>query len=70
MLDGREDQAAGLRRLFRRTPPNVAALFVTGHDRSAIAGLAARRMSREGRVALLDEGRGEAGTALGLRLAE
>lgn len=70
MLDGREDQAAGLRRLFRRAPPNVAALFVTGHDRAVIAALAARRMSREGRVALLDEGRGEAGVASGLGVSE
>lgn len=66
MLDGREDQAAGLRRLFRRAPPNVVALFVTGHARAEIAGLAARRMSVQGRVAVLDEGRGEAGVASGL----
>ena len=30
MLDGREDQAAGLRRLFRRAPPQVGALYVSG----------------------------------------
>ena len=30
MLDGREDQAAGLRRLFRRAPPKVVALYAGG----------------------------------------
>lgn len=70
MLDGREDQAAGLRRLFRRAPPNVVALFVTGHGRAAIAGLAARRLVSEGRVAVLDEARGEAGMAAGLGVPE
>ncbi len=69
MLDGREDQAAGLRRLFRRAPPIVVASFVTGHARAEIAGEALRRMSRQGRVAVLDEGRGEASVASGLGLA-
>ena len=41
MLDGREDQAAGLRRLFRRAPPQVVALYAGGRRAADNAALAA-----------------------------
>lgn len=60
MIDPREDQAAGLRRLFRRTPPTVAALYVTGRNRALIALQAAHRVAGGGqRVLLLDEAAGD-----------
>jgi len=68
MLDGREDQAAGLRRLFRRTPPQVVALYACGRHRTHNAVLAAHRIAgRAERVLILDEAEGEAG--LGAALA-
>ncbi|HQU90542.1 MAG TPA: flagellar FleN, partial [Denitromonas sp.] len=45
MIDGREDQAAGLRRLFRKAPPTVVAVFSTGH---VAARTAARAITRLG----------------------
>lgn len=68
MLDGREDQAAGLRRLFRRTPPQVVALYACGRHRTHNAVLAAHRIAGHAeRVLILDEAEGEAG--LGAALA-
>ena len=56
MIDGREDQAAGLRRLFRQAPPTVVALYATGRHRGQNAVLAAHRIAgRANRVLLLDE---------------
>lgn len=69
MIDGREDQAAGLRRLFRRTPPAVVAMYSTGRHRAANAIRAAHRIAGQSqRVLLLDEATGDAGLgeALGL----
>lgn len=69
MLDGREDQAAGLRRLFRRTPPLTVALYAAGRHRAANAVLAAHRIAGQaGRVLIIDEAEGAAGLgeALGL----
>lgn len=69
MIDPHEDQAAGLRRLFRRAPPAVAALYATGRNPAHLALKAAHRIAgvRE-RVLLLDEAQGDAalGEALGL----
>lgn len=62
MLDGREDQAAGLRRLFRRTPPLTVALYAAGRERTRNAALAAHRIAGQaGRVLIIDEAEGEAG---------
>lgn len=59
MIDPREDQAAGLRRLFRRAPPTVVALYATGRQRAHIALQAAHRIAgRAERVLLLDEAQG------------
>lgn len=63
MFDDRQDQAAGLRRLFRRSPPMVAALYVTGRQRGEHAMRLARRLAAGQRVLLLDEGCGEASLA-------
>lgn len=64
MLDGREDQATGLRRLFRRSPPSVVAFFVCGKDARGLAGRAMVAMARGAhRLAVLDEARGEAALA-------
>lgn len=65
MLDGREDQATGLRRLFRRAPPSVAALFACGRDAPALAARSLLNIARGGcgRVAVLDEARGETALA-------
>lgn len=64
MLDGREDQATGLRRLFRRSPPSVVAMFVCGREPRRIAAGALLDMARRaGRTAVLDEARGEAALA-------
>ncbi|NMG32457.1 MinD/ParA family ATP-binding protein [Aromatoleum evansii] len=60
MIDPREDQAAGLRRLFRRAPPTVVALYATGRRRAHVALQAAHRIAGHGRrVLLLDEAQGE-----------
>lgn len=69
MIDGREDQAAGLRRLFRRAPPNVVALYATGRQRTHNAVRAAHRIAGQAqRVLLLDEATGDEalGASLGL----
>lgn len=59
MLDGREDQAAGLRRLFRRAPPQVVALYAGGRRRTHNAVLAAHRIAGQAeRVLILDEAEG------------
>jgi flagellar biosynthesis protein FlhG len=56
MIDGREDQAAGLRRLFRQTPPSVVAFYATGRHRVHHAILAAYRIAEQRhKVLLLDE---------------
>jgi flagellar biosynthesis protein FlhG len=68
MLDGREDQAAGLRRLFRRSPPLVVALYASGRQRAHNALLAAHRIAGQAeRVLILDEAETEhgLGTVLG-----
>ena len=60
MIDPREDQAAGLRRLFRRAPPTVVALYATGRRRAHVALQTAHRIAgRSQRVLLLDEAQGE-----------
>lgn len=60
MLDGREDQATGLRRLFRRAPPAVVALYATGRQRAYNAVHTAHRIAGLAeRVLLLDEATGE-----------
>lgn len=60
MIDPHDDQAAGLRRLFRKAPPTVAALFVTGRNRARIAMQVAHRIAGQSeRVLLLDEAIGE-----------
>ncbi|ENO89500.1 MinD/ParA family ATP-binding protein [Thauera linaloolentis] len=70
MLDRREDQAAGLRRLFRRAPPQVAALYACGRHRAHNAVLAAHRIAGHAeRVLILDEAEGEAGLGAALQLA-
>lgn len=67
MLDGREDQAAGLRRLFRRAPPQVVALYASGRSRARNAILAAHRIAdRAQRVLIIDEAEGDAGLASAL----
>ncbi|MDR2261597.1 MAG: flagellar FleN [Azoarcus sp.] len=70
MIDGREDQAAGLRRLFRQTPPAVVAFYATGRYRAANAILAARRIAgQRQKVLLLDEAAGREALAEALGLA-
>lgn len=60
MLDRREDQAAGLRRLFRKAPPTVVALYAAGRQRAHNVVRAAHRIAgRAERVLLLDEATGE-----------
>ncbi|AYH45117.1 flagellar FleN [Azoarcus sp. DN11] len=69
MVAPREDQAAGLRRLFRRTPPTVVALYGTGRRRAQVALQAAHRIAgRSERVLLLDEVRDEGSLAAALGL--
>ncbi|HRP98173.1 MAG TPA: flagellar FleN [Rhodocyclaceae bacterium] len=64
MIDPSEDQAAGLRRLFRRAPPTVVALFATGRSRAAIAVQAAYRIAGLAeRVLVLDEASGDGSLA-------
>ncbi|MDR0634594.1 MAG: flagellar FleN [Azoarcus sp.] len=70
MIDGREDQAAGLRRLFRQTPPAVAAFYATGRYRTGNAILAAHRIAAQRqRVLLIDEAAGDEALAGTLGLA-
>lgn len=60
MLDRREDQAAGLRRLFRKAPPTVVALYAAGRQRSHNVVRAAHRIAGcAERVLLLDEATGD-----------
>jgi flagellar biosynthesis protein FlhG len=60
MIDGREDQAVGLRRLFRKTPPAVVAFYATGRYRVQHAVLTARRIAgQRHKVLLLDEAVGD-----------
>lgn len=71
MLDGREDQAAGLRRLFRRAPPQVVALYVGGRTRTQNAVLAAHRIAGSAeRVVILDEAEGSDTLADALGVSE
>lgn len=71
MIDPSEDQAAGLRRLFRRAPPTVVALFATGRSRAAIAVQAAYRIAGLAeRVLVLDEANGDASLACILDLPD
>ncbi|NMG04592.1 flagellar FleN [Azoarcus taiwanensis] len=60
MIDALEDQAAGLRRLFRRAPPTVVALFATGRHRAVSAVETCYRIAgNDGRLLLLDEVAGD-----------
>lgn len=60
MIPVREDQAAGLRRLFRKAPPTVVALYAAGRQRAHNAVRTAHRIAgRAERVLLLDEATGE-----------
>ncbi|MCL1860994.1 MAG: flagellar FleN [Proteobacteria bacterium] len=69
MIDGREDQAAGLRRLFRQTPPAVVAYYATGRYRVHHAILAAHRIAgQHHKVLLLDEAVGDEALAGALGL--
>lgn len=71
MIDSHEDQAAGLRRLFRRAPPTVVALYTAGRARAQIAVQAARRLAGAvERVLVLDEVRGEQSFAAELGVSE
>lgn len=71
MIDTREDQAAGLRRLFRRAPPTVVALYATGAHRAAAAIHVAHRVAgRSSGVLLLDEAAGQESLAVPLGLAD
>lgn len=59
MSEVREDQAAGLRRLFRRAPPAVVAVHATGHRSDASVLALAHRLAKGGSpVVILDEGSG------------
>jgi len=71
MIDSHEDQAAGLRRLFRRAPPTVVALYTTGRSRATTAVRTAFRIAeRAERVLILDEARGDQALAGALGLEE
>ena len=60
MIDQREDQAAGLRRLFRRAPPTVVALYATGNNRVCSTIQTAYRIAAQAeRVLILDEAAGD-----------
>lgn len=64
MLDGREDQASGLRRLFRQAPPLVVAMYACGRHRTHNAVLAAHRIAgHANKVLIVDEVEGEGGLA-------
>ena len=71
MIDVREDQAAGLRRLFRRAPPTVVAMYATGRHRAHNALRAAHGIAGQAeRVIVIDEAHGEASLAHQLALPE
>lgn len=71
MIDSSEDQAAGLRRLFRRTPPTVVALYAAGKYRAGVALQTAYRIAGVAeRVLLLDEAAGDCALAKVLDLPE
>jgi flagellar biosynthesis protein FlhG len=71
MIDPHEDQAAGLRRLFRRAPPVVVALSATGRQRGHNALRTAHAIAgRAARVALLDEAPGEESLAAQLGMED
>lgn len=71
MIDPNEDQAAGLRRLFRRAPPTVVALFAAGRSSAEIAVQAAYRIAGVAeRVLVLDEATGDSSLAGVLDLPE
>jgi flagellar biosynthesis protein FlhG len=71
MIDPGEDQAAGLRRLFRRAPPTVVALYATGRSRADVAVQAAHRIAGLAeRVLILDEATGERSLAQVLDLPD
>ncbi|MDY0073016.1 MAG: flagellar FleN [Thauera sp.] len=60
MIDRRNDQAAGLRRLFRKTPPQVMVVYGSGRRGSEHVLHAARRLSPQSeRVLIIDEAQGE-----------
>ncbi|MCB1906767.1 MAG: flagellar FleN [Rhodocyclaceae bacterium] len=62
MLNGREDQASGLRRLFRRAPPTVVAMYACGRAPRRLAARTLLELAHHApRVMVLDEGRGEDG---------
>ena len=70
MIDGREDQASGLRRLFRKRPPAVVVMYATGRHRASNAILAAHRIAGQyQKVLLLDEAAGDQALADALGLA-
>lgn len=70
MIDRREDQAAGLRRLFRKAPPTVVALYAAGRQRAHNVVRAAHRIAGHAeRVLLLDEATGDDALAGVLGLA-
>ncbi|MDX9698827.1 MAG: flagellar FleN [Rhodocyclaceae bacterium] len=59
MIDPREDQAAGLRRLFRKAPPTVVALYATGRNKlSTTVQTAYGIAGHSDRVLILDEATG------------
>lgn len=61
MIDRRNDQAAGLRRLFRKSPPLVMVLYASGRQRHQHVLQAARRFSVAAeRVLIIDEAQGDA----------
>lgn len=68
MFDGRRhDQADGLRRLFRRTPPQVLALYACGRQRARHALAGAHRLACQSeRVLIIDEAEQEASLAVEL----
>lgn len=64
MIDSREDQAAGLRRLFCRTPPTVVAVYATGRNHMCTTVQTAYRIAGQSeRVLILDEAPGEGALA-------
>jgi flagellar biosynthesis protein FlhG len=71
MIDCHEDQAAGLRRLFRRAHPCVVALYAAGRGRTSIAVRAAYRIAGQAeRVLILDEAGGDQALASTLGVAD
>lgn len=64
MLDGHEDQASGLRRLFRQAPPLVVAMYSCGRHRAHNAVRAAHRIAgHANKVLIVDEVDGDHGLA-------